>query len=182
MHAVFAEPATVLGQVRRDVGQVLRADLPLLVQQLPSDAPVRPEGRVSLRVLPYGILDTEEARTQATGFSTDSMSICGSCSPAGSATTPKLPPQPPNSTSRTALTLWLAQAADQLGGLYLSGAAARTELHLVLEAAAPGGRRRPKPQGTGQKAARSCCYQGDRPSGVKLPVGPGQVRVSSRSL
>ncbi|MFB8125749.1 hypothetical protein ACFVG1_24800 [Streptomyces bacillaris] len=40
---------------------------------------------------------------------------------------------------RTTLTLWLAQPAEQLGGLHLSDATTRAELHLALEATAPDG-------------------------------------------
>ncbi|MEV7275305.1 helix-turn-helix domain-containing protein, partial [Streptomyces bacillaris] len=132
----------------REAGRLLRTDLAdagvrahlLLALRAPAagpDAPVR-AGRVSLRVLPYGILDTEAARTWAAGLldGLDAhLRIALACWLRHHAKT--APAAAELHVHRTTLTLWLAQAAEQLGGLHLDDATTRAELHLALEATAP---------------------------------------------
>ncbi|WP_241524393.1 MULTISPECIES: helix-turn-helix domain-containing protein [unclassified Streptomyces] len=75
--ALGLSPGTVRTRLR-EAGRVLRTDLAdagvrahlLLALRAPTPGPDTPPraGRVSLRVLPYGILDTEQARTWAAGL------------------------------------------------------------------------------------------------------------------
>ncbi|WP_444971889.1 helix-turn-helix domain-containing protein [Streptomyces sp. SAI-25] len=134
----------------RELGQLLRTDLSdagvrahlLLALRAPTPGPDTPlrAGRVSLRVLPYGILDTEAARTWAAGLldGLDAhLRIALACWLRHHAKT--APAANELHVHRTTLTLWLAQAAEQLGGLHLDDATTRAELHLALEATAPDG-------------------------------------------
>ncbi|XXZ53124.1 helix-turn-helix domain-containing protein (plasmid) [Streptomyces cavourensis] len=91
-------------------------------------------------VLPYGILDTPASRTWAAGLldGLDAhLRIALACWLRHHAKT--APAANELHVHRTTLTLWLAQAAEQLGGLHLSDATTRAELHLALETTTPEG-------------------------------------------
>ncbi|MEV5203172.1 helix-turn-helix domain-containing protein [Streptomyces sp. NPDC053720] len=139
----------------------LRAPAPAAGLEVPG-----PAGPGSLRNLPEGILDSEAAKAWAAGLVAGlepRLRIALACWLRHHART--APAASELHVHRTTLTVWLAEAAEQLGQ-HLDDAITRAELHLALEATAPAGHG-DDPARLPRRGGRT--YKGHGPSATSVP-------------